>query len=257
MKQQALTIENAPMSFWAGLGFFVSVCLFILVGGWMVVGQMMEDKASPVTSLIIRGDIQYTHNFEIVNTLKQGELDNFFQLDVNQVQQQLESLPWVYSASVRKQWPNEVRIYVNDQRPVAQWNDDFFINEHGVIFQAEKSRVSHALPKLYGPEGSEVLALENYRNLSNLLTFIQVEINELVLTERYAWQLTLADGVFLRLGREDRVMRVQRFMESYPEIKAFAKENMKVDYVDLRYDTGMAVGWKPVEEKQQEQNTNA
>ena len=28
------------------------------------------------------------------------------------------------------------------------------------------------------------------------------------------------------------------------------KENQQVDYVDLRYDTGLAVGWKAAEKKQ-------
>ena len=169
-------------------------------------------------------------------------------------------MPWVYAASVRKQWPNEVSVYVIDQKPVAQWNDDFFINEHGVIFQADKTRVTHALPKLFGPEGSEVIALENYRNFTNLLTYVDIGVNELVLTERYSWQLILADGVSLNLGREDRIQRVQRFMDAYRQIKAFAQDDMQVDYIDLRYDTGMAVGWKPVInelEKQKEQKTNA
>ena len=83
---------------------------------------------------------------------------------------------------------------------------------------------------------------------------------QLVLTERYSWQLILVDGVSLNLGREDRIQRVQRFMDAYRQIKAFAQDDMQVDYIDLRYDTGMAVGWKPVInelEKQKEQKTNA
>lgn len=260
-KQTQFELKNAPWTFWSGFSFFILVCLFIVVGSYYLFDSMLEDEAAPVSSLVIKGNIPYTKNEEIVAVLKQNTLGNFFQLDVNNIQQNLESLPWVYSASVRKQWPNEVRVYVIDQTPVAQWNDDFFINEHGVIFQADKSRLQSDLPKLFGPEGSEVLALKNYRNLNNLLTYIQVGIDELVLTERHAWQLTLADGVFLDLGREDRVTRVQRFMDAYEQIKAYAQKDMQVDYVDLRYDTGMAVGWKPVlvdnTKQLQEQNTNA
>ena len=60
----------------------------------------------------------------------------------------------------------------------------------------------------------------------------------------------------LNLGREERVKRVQRFMDVYPLIKAHLKHESKqknnnkkqlkqaVDYIDLRYDTGLAVGWK-------------
>ncbi|QBY04827.1 FtsQ-type POTRA domain-containing protein [Thalassotalea sp. HSM 43] len=247
-------LDQVPMNYWSGLAFFIVVTMLMIFGLVKVYQSMMQDEASPVSSLVIKGKTPYTFNAEIVAALRQGELDNFFQLDVNLVQHELEQLPWVYSASVRKQWPDTVSVYVIDQTPVAQWNDDFFINEQGVIFQADQTRVAPGLPKLFGPEGSETLALATYRDLNLLLNYIEVEIDELVLSERHSWVLTLKDGVSLNLGREDRVMRVQRFMDAYRQIKSMAKQDMQVDYIDLRYDTGMAVGWKP---KLEEEKTNA
>jgi cell division protein FtsQ len=68
----------------------------------------------------------------------------------------------------------------------------------------------------------------------------------LLLSERFSWQLTLNDGVTLNLGRENRVERIQRFMNMYSDIKNNSKGDQQVGYVDLRYDTGVAVGWKPL-----------
>jgi cell division protein FtsQ len=115
-------------------------------------------------------------------------------------------------------------------------------------------RITHYLPSFFGPEGTELLALKNYRDLNALLAFNSLKIDELILSERFSWQLTLNDGVTLNLGREERVKRVQRFMDQYPRIKAELKvkkirekyKNQAVDYIDLRYDTGLAVGWKSV-----------
>jgi cell division protein FtsQ len=39
-------------------------------------------------------------------------------------------------------------------------------------------------------------------------------------------------------------------MDVYPQIMKTKEENQQVDYVDLRYDTGLAVGWKTAENKQ-------
>ena len=105
------------------------------------------------------------------------------------------------------------------------------------------------MPQFYGPEGTEVLALENFTNLNRLLEYSELSIDELVLSERFAWQLTLSDGVLLNLGREDRVKRIQRFMDVYPIIKKKKEDNQQVNYIDLRYDTGIAVGWKTIEAK--------
>ena len=177
-------------------------------------------------------------------------LGNFFNVDVNEVQEKVAELPWVYSVSVRKKWPNELKIYVVDQTPIAIWNGDFLINQYGKAFQADTTRLQSALPAFYGHEGSEDLALENFVNLSKLLKFSELSIDELLLTERHSWQLTLNNGVMLNLGRENKIERVQRFMDVYPQIIKTKKENQQVDYVDLRYDTGLAVGWKTAEKKQ-------
>jgi cell division protein FtsQ len=39
-------------------------------------------------------------------------------------------------------------------------------------------------------------------------------------------------------------------MDIYPEIKLNKKQDQQVDYVDLRYDTGLAVGWKTANNKE-------
>ena len=80
------------------------------------------------------------------------DLGNFFQVNVNEVQQQVAQLPWVYSVSVRKHWPNELKIYVVDQTPIAMWNGDFLLNQFGKAFQAHSTALTHALPEFFGPE---------------------------------------------------------------------------------------------------------
>lgn len=240
--------NSVHWTFWLGVSFFVAVILAISYAAYVLTNKMRSEEAVPVTSIVIAGEMPYTQRQDVLAVMAEINLSNFFNLDVNQVQQQVSELPWVHSVSVRKRWPDEVKIYVVDQVPLARWNGDFFINAQGKAFQAQAERVNHRLPALFGPEGSEVEALENYNNFSELLSYKDLLIEELVLTERYSWQILLNDGVRLNLGREERVERIQRFMDVYSQIKEKTKENAnknkEVDYIDLRYDTGLAVGWK-------------
>jgi len=259
---------NNALSFGLGLLFFVLVLFSLITISWWLTQHFIGQESSPVTSIVISGEMPYSQRNDIVDVIDNIDMGNFFQVDVNEVQTQVLTLPWVYSVAVRKQWPNELKIYVVDQKPVALWNGVFLINQLGQVFQADLARVKHYLPNFFGPEGSELLALENYRNFNELLGFSALAIDELVLSERFSWQLTLDDGVTLNLGREERVERIQRFMDVYPTIKAQleAKINMEkdknqaVDYIDLRYDTGLAVGWKTLEKitlnKMQTNNNN-
>lgn len=254
-KQQSF--ENQKVwSFGLGLAFFVCVLIGLISTAWWLTKMLVEQEHAPVNSIVVTGEMPYTQREEVLSAMSDIDLGNFFQVNVNDIQTQVSALPWVYSVAVRKQWPNEVKIYVVDQTPVALWNGDFLLNQFGKAFQADKNKLNHTLPEFFGPEGSELLALENFTNLNDLLEYRNLAIDELVLSERFSWQLTLNDGVMLNLGREERVKRVQRFMDVYPLIKTHLKQQEKqknnhkkqlkqaVDYIDLRYDTGLAVGWK-------------
>lgn len=255
LKTIAQQSQVFSLSFGIGLMFFMCVLLSLITLSWWLTQHFIGQESAPVTSIIISGEMPYSQRSDIITAIDNVDMGNFFQVDVNEVQKSVLTLPWVYSVAVRKQWPNELKIYVVDQRPVALWNGEFLINQQGNVFQANIDRINHYLPSFFGPEGSEKLALENYINISSLLDFQSLAIDELVLSERFSWLLTLDDGVTLNLGREERVERIQRFMDVYPIIKAQLKVkknaekqlNQAVDYIDLRYDTGLAVGWKTVE----------
>jgi len=242
--------ETLHWSFWFGVSFFVLVIVAIFSFSWFLNEEMSSEESTPVTSIVIGGEMPFTIRQDIESAIENVNLGNFFNVDVNSVQEQVAKLPWVYSVSVRKKWPNELKIYVVDQTPIALWNGDFLINQNGKAFQADITRLKRPLPAFFGPEGSEEIALDNFINLSKLLKFSDLSIDELLLTERHSWQLTLNDGVTLNLGRENKIERVQRFIDVYPQIIKTTKENQQVDYVDLRYDTGLAVGWKTAEKKQ-------
>lgn len=257
MKNKQLTSENQQaLAFGLGLAFFVFVLIGLISIGWWLTKMVVEQEHAPVNSIVITGEMPYTQREDVLNAMNNIDLGNFFQVNVNDIQRTVSTLPWVYSVAVRKQWPNEVKIYVVDQTPIALWNGDFLLNQFGKAFQADRTQLIQALPEFFGPEGTELLALENFTNLNDLLEYRNLAIDELVLSERFSWQLTLNDGVMLNLGREERVKRVQRFMDVYPLIKTHLEQQEKrqnndkkqlkqaVDYIDLRYDTGLAVGWK-------------
>ncbi len=247
------TVNSSPIrkkqhwSFWLGVSFFIAVILAIITFSIYLTEQLVVEEHLPITVLTVEGEMHYTDKSTITSAIEQIDLSNFFKVDVNKVQGAIAKLPWVYSVSVRKQWPNELKIYLVDQQPIALWNGDFLINQYGEVFQADISVLQQDIPHFFGPEGSENIALENYQNFNRLLKFKDLSISELVLSERFSWQLTLSDGVLLNLGREKRIERIQRFMDVYAEILKNKKENQQVDYVDLRYDTGVAVGWKSTE----------
>ncbi|SLM64607.1 MULTISPECIES: cell division protein FtsQ [Dickeya] len=232
----------------AGMIFLLMVLGTILWGSWMVLGWMKDASRLPLSRLVVTGERHYTTNDDIRQAiLSLGPPGTFMTQDVNVIQQQIERLPWIKQASVRKQWPDELKIHLVEYIPFARWNDQLMVDSDGNTFSVPAERVGNKkMPMLYGPEGSEDDVLEGYREISQTLAAGKFVVKMVAMTARHSWQVGLEDDVRLNLGRDDRSRRLARFLELYALLQRQAQtENKRVNYVDLRYDTGAAVGWSP------------
>lgn len=226
-----------------GLLFLISILTGLVVGGMQVHAWLQDEQRAPVQVVDFSGDFKHIDVLKLERLIRESQPGSFFSLDVNDVFELIEAQPWVYRASVRKQWPNTLKIYLVEQTAVAQWNEDLLLNPYGESFGASAHGLS--LPKLFGPGGSERTALEGFNAMQTLLSSMELPIVELSLSERFAWQIQLENGVELNLGRQEFIDRLQRFIDVYPLL---VKQPNAIEYVDLRYDTGLAVGWKQRED---------
>jgi len=243
----------------AGIIFLLTVLCTVLVSGWMVLGWMDDAQRLPLSRLVVTGERHYTRNDDIRQSiLALGSPGTFMTQDVNIIQSQIERLPWIKQASVRKQWPDELKIHLVEYVPIARWNDQHMVDADGNSFSVPADRVSkEGLPLLYGPEGSENEVLQGYRDMGKELAKDKFTLKEAAMTARRSWQLTLNNDIKLNLGRGDTMKRLSRFVELYPVLLQQAQTDGKeISYVDLRYDSGAAVGWKPapIEDPNQQQN---
>ncbi|WP_323002793.1 cell division protein FtsQ/DivIB [Denitromonas sp.] len=183
---------------------------------------------------------------------------NFFTVDLVAVREAFEKLPWVRKAQVRRRWPDTLEVRLEEHQAVAYWtvNDSGetrLVNRQGEIFIAASN--AH-MPAFVGPEGYAGYLLASHARFSALLAPLGRELVELGLSAREAWQLTLDDGLVIRLGRDREKAgveaRIARFVEAYP--KALAKAPMTIAVADLRYPNGFALlpagDKKSVESKQ-------
>ncbi len=232
----------------AGLLFLMMVLAIMVWSGWMVVGWMKDVHRLPLSRLVVTGHRYYTTNDDIRQAiLSLGAPGTFMTQDVNVIQQQIERLPWIKQASVRKQWPDELKIHLVEYVPVARWNDLHMLDAGGKVFSVPAERMGNqAMPMLYGPEGGEQDVLAGYHAMNDVMVANKFQLKTVSMSARHSWQLTLADDTRLELGRDDRTQRLQRFIGIYPVLLQQARtDNKRISYVDLRYDAGVAVGWAP------------
>ena len=202
----------------AGILFLLTVLCTVFVSGWVVLGWMEDAQRLPLSKLVLTGERHYTRNDDIRQSiLALGAPGTFMTQDVNIIQSQIERLPWIKQASVRKQWPDELKIHLVEYVPIARWNDQHMVDAEGNTFSVPAERTSkQVLPMLYGPEGSASEVLQGYRDMGQVLAKDRFTLKEAAMTARRSWQLTLNNDIKLNLGRGDTMKRLARFVELYP-----------------------------------------
>ncbi|MGF1758457.1 cell division protein FtsQ/DivIB [Photobacterium sagamiensis] len=234
---------------WGGLAFFLFVIGFT---AWLIsatMNWMTDVNRLPLSQLVIQGELDYLTTEDVRQAILQlDHLGSFMTQDVDDIQGILESLPWVSRASVRKQWPETVKVFLVEHQPAAVWNDEHLVNQQGMVFAAQAQQVADlGLAHLTGPDNNSQEVLAALREMQPRLQLAGFEIDTLALNERRSWRIWLTNGIRLELGREARMERLERFIWLYPELE---QQGKAIEYVDLRYDTGAAVGWKIVPEQE-------
>jgi cell division protein FtsQ len=170
------------------------------------------------------------------------------QISPETMQQQLLALPWIKQAHIQKKWPNQLQVMITEHQPLAQFNQDLWITTDGSIIKAPKTSQLNQLPQFYGETKDAKALIAFFKTINQPIHTIHQHVNTLTLDHRDAWHLKLNNNLTLYLGRKNRVQKIQKFIEIYPQLK---KDLYKIEYIDLRYDSGLAIGYKPdIQEKE-------
>ncbi len=203
-------------------------------------------RSLPVQRISVTGELEHTQAQAVQDMVQPGLAGGFLSADLQQIQRQLEGLPWIYKASVRRKWPSALEIHVVEEFPIARWGQDGFLNHEGGVFRSEKAADWEALPRLQGPKGSARALVEKYQRLVEILTPLNLAVEQLVVDERGQLEAVLAGGIELSLGGDDFIERMQRFTGIYRTELAARKSEL--ERIDLRYENGVAVAFKkPIE----------
>ncbi|PKO94545.1 MAG: cell division protein FtsQ [Betaproteobacteria bacterium HGW-Betaproteobacteria-10] len=207
---------------------------------------LVRVPALPVLVVVFAEPLPHTRQAEVEQVLPPALKGNFFSLNLDAVRGALETLPWVRKVEVRRIWPARLEVKVEEHRPAARWGEgrNELVDTYGAVFVAVPSADElAALPLLYGPPGTAAEVLKYYSEFAERFLTVGESLVQVTLSPRLAWQIKLANGMRVEMGREQPKapvgVRLQRFIEVYPA--TVAQQAVRPTVVDLRYPNGFAM----------------
>lgn len=159
----------------------------------------------------------------------------YFAVDLDEVRVAVEKMAWIRKAVVTREWPDTLRVRVEEYEPVAHWNGNQMIDRQGKIFDIGMQDPIRGLPQLSGPDEEFDAIVERYQFLDAALRGVGEEIAAFNKDARGSWDARLVGGTELLLGSRDFSLRVNRYLRVHDRIGVNPRR------VDLRYPNGLAV----------------
>ena len=221
-------------------GALASLGLLGLLGWGGVV--LSRPDTLPIRSVGVEGAFRHLTRAQLQAEVAPHASGGFFTVDVRAVQGAAEAMPWVDRVSVRRVWPDRLRLHVVEQEPLARWAAGGLINTRGERFDVPAAQAPEGLPLLDGPAGQEAVLAHWYRDVNQALASLGRSAVAVRMDPRRAWRVRLDNGLELDLGRSEAYGRLMRFVGIYPRVLEARAADVR--RVDLRYTNGFAVSWR-------------
>jgi cell division protein FtsQ len=195
----------------------------------------------PIRSIEINGPFQRVTALQIEEAISDELEDGFVSADLAGIQQSIVEMPWIDQATVARRWPSRLRITVTEQVPAAIWGERGLLNVRGELFVSDARHIPAELPRLSGPEDRSAEVAKRYLDVRERLIPVGLDLRRVHLDARGAWDMTLHNGVEVRIGRREVNARTDLFLDIVADI--ITGRATEIEYVDMRYSNGFTIGW--------------
>lgn len=236
-----LTKKELPSISYRWMNWFLPLVLGCAVLFWAE-NHLSNPATLPVNKIRVHGAFVNVDEVMLHRAIAGVISGGYFNVDVENVREVVERLPWVSKASVRRVWPDTLSVSVIEQQPVAISKKSGLINSNGDVFKPLDEKIQKSLPVFDGIISLNKLMLSKYYEMNEMLASVERKITYLKFDARHALELELDNGLKIVLGRENTIHRLERLTRIYHKVLASRINDIEV--IDLRYTNGMAIGWK-------------
>lgn len=207
-----------------------------------------------IRGITVSGDVTHNNTLTLRANVAPHLRGTFFTLDLGRARAAFEAVPWVRQAVVQREFPNRLRVQLQEHRAVAYWGpegESRLVNSFGEVFEANVGEVEQdGLPRLQGPDGQSAQIWEAFQGLRPLFEPMDLALEQLELSGRGSWRARLDSGAVIELGAgslPEVQARIQVFLKTLTQVSArYGRKPEALETADLRHQDGYALRMRGV-----------
>jgi cell division protein FtsQ len=236
--KRKLTATQQASFQWRRSYNWIFLLLPILLGGFYL---DRAEQLLPIRTIQLSGTFENLDQQAVATTLHQYIGQGFFSLDIHELQQTLHTNSWTDSVSVRRIWPDKLRVRIKEKKPIARWDDEHLLSDSAKVYLADIGPFSH-LPVVHAANHQPGWVLQQFYRLEARFNSVDERLVGLHVDSRGALNVELINGLQIKLGRGNIDHKIDRLVSIYQQQILPRRE--QIERLDLRYSNGFAVAWK-------------
>ncbi|MFM1859313.1 MAG: hypothetical protein RL133_813 [Pseudomonadota bacterium] len=251
---------NPLVAFWsspawlnrASFGLFMLGIVALLSAALLWIAQRETFSLKWVEVHASETGLRHVQDADIREALERGLAGSVLATPLAPIRDALDDHPWVREVSLRRVWPNRFLFQIQEHEPVAAWRDGRLLNRQGELFTADRAWAQTESEALYGcrlvelsgPVGSQTRVLMRAAHAQRILEPHGFSLKGLALSDQFAWQVSLSDGLEVALGQDELPtpwdQRLSALGQVMQRIAVGPIPQPSFVRVDLRYANGFA-----------------
>jgi cell division protein FtsQ len=231
------------------LSAIVMFAAFALLLASSLAFWLARQSVFDIRAISVGGDV--THNNAVTLRANVAPLlsGTFLTLNLQTAKRAFEAVPWVRQAVVRRDFPNRLKVQLQEHQALAYWGaegDSKLVNSFGEVFEANLGEVEQdALPSLSGPQGQAAVVLAMYQTLAPQFEAMELTLERLELTVHGGWRARMDNDASIELGggsASEVTARLQRFLKTLTQVSSrYGRRIDALESADLRHPDGYAI----------------
>ena len=225
----------------------------LVVFGVMVLGVLFSwassNSAFAIRGIAVVGEVEHNNAVTLRANVAPKLSGTFFTLDLLAARRAFEAVPWVRKAVVHREFPNRLKVKLEEHKAVAYWDgegESLLVNSFGEVFEANLGEVEQDfLPTLQGPRVHSAQILDMYQTLKPLFAEKSLTIEKLWQTGHGGWRVMLDSDAQIELGNgtaPEVLARTQRFLKTVTQVTSrYGRRPDALEGADLRHEDGYAI----------------
>jgi cell division protein FtsQ len=245
MTTQATPFDVKLMNMTASALFLIFALMVVAAGA----SWASRHAVFAISGITVTGEVTHNNAVTLRANVAPRLSGTFLTMDLAAARLAFEAVPWVRQAVVRREFPNRLKVRLQEHQAVAYWGvegESRMVNSFGEVFEANVGEVEQdALPRLNGPDGQAAQVLVMYQTLQPLFEDMDMALEQIELTVHGGWRVRLDTGAAVELGGgsvAEVLARTQRFLKTLTQVTSrYGRKPDALETADLRHQDGYAI----------------